>query len=141
MEALGDLSPVDTMRAKIQEKLADFLAARARLGRLMNSPNLQTKGQAQGLYAVQVELERQLQTTIYPKLTAIQSGVWDFSDIATLGGFTVAITKQINDVNGLVARSGGLPSDSFDMTTILMAGGLVLGLGLMGGVFFGRKIA
>lgn len=142
MIALGTLSPIDTMRAQLQEKIADFLAARARLSRLMKNPSLQVQGQANGLYAVQIELENQLQNVIYPKLTAIQSGVWDFSDITLLGGFTLSMTKQVNDVNGLVAQAGGQASYSTPLlstSTMMLGIPLLVVLGLVGGFMFARK--
>ena len=135
MEALGSLSPIDTLRGQLQEKIADFLSARARLARLMKNPSLQVQGQANGLYAVQVELENQLQNVIYPKLTSIQSGVWDFSDIALLSGFTLSITHQMSDVNDLVNRSGGIiGSTPFMSAQIVLIGGIaLLAVGLLGG--------
>ena len=142
MQALGALSPIDTMRGQLQEKIADFLAARARLQRIMKNPSLQVQGQANGLYAVQVELENQLQNIIYPKLTAIQSGVWDFSDIALLGGFTLSITKQVNDVNSLVAQTGGQASYGAPLigtSTMLLGIPLLVMLGLAGGFMFARR--
>lgn len=123
MEALGFLSPIETARASVQEKIADFLAARARLRRLMSNPSLTIQGQAKGLYVKQTQLEDQLQKEIMPKMNAISTGVWDMSDIITLGGFAATIMKQISDVNGLGAQGGGVVSSSFiDMTSVLMVG-------------------
>lgn len=142
MIALGALSPIEDARARLQEQIANFLAARAKLGRLMSNPSLQIQGQAQGLYQVQIALENRLQNEITPKLQAINTGVWDASDIITLGGFTYNIVQQISDVGNLERQAGGNPAPFFDtsMLGIIAAGGLiVLGLGLMGGVFFERK--
>jgi hypothetical protein len=142
MVALGQLSPIDSARARLQEQIANFLAARAKLSRLMNNPSLTIKGQAQGLYVVQTALENRLQNEIAPKLQAISSGVWDASDILTLGGFTFNIVQQINNVGKLERQAGGSGVSSgfdFDMTTIVMGAGIILGLGLMSGVFFGRR--
>lgn len=142
MFGLGALSPIETMRATVQEKIADFLAARARLIRLMKNPSLQIQSQANGLYAVQVELERQLQSDIYPKLTAIQSGVWDFSDLALLGGFSLAMVNQIKNVNSLDAQGGGrvVESDSFfNWQTIAIGGVALVVLGVGSGYLFSRR--
>jgi hypothetical protein len=142
MIALGELNPIDSARARLQEQIGNFLQGRARLNRLMNNPSLSIKGQAQGLYVIQTALETRLQNEITPKLQAISTGVWDASDILTLGGFTYNIVKQINDVGNLEKQAGGSPAPYIDtsMVGILALGGLaVLGLGLMGGVFFGRR--
>lgn len=143
MEALGALSPIDSARAEVQEKIADFLAARARLGRLMTNPSLQVQGQANSLYATQQLLENQLQNEIYPKLTAIQAGTWSFSDIATLGSFTFSIMNQIDAVNRLDAQGSGVNVSQPWLSMPVMIGlGLFLfagGMGLMGSGMFGSK--
>lgn len=140
MQALGALSPVESARANLQEKIADFLAGRARLSRLMSNSNLQISGQANGLYAVQVQLESQLQNDITPRLQSIQGGVWTFSDIAILIGFTSSVVSQINDVNRLDAQAGGQKITPFlSMQTMTIGGIVLLALGMMGGVVFGRR--
>jgi hypothetical protein len=108
----------------------------------MGNPSLSIQGQAQGLYAVQTELETRLQNEITPKLQAINSGVWSASDLLAIGGFTGLIVKQINDVGKLERQAGvtGMPSGfDFDMGTIVLGGGVLLALGMMSGVFFGRR--
>lgn len=140
MIALGALSPIESARANLQEKIADFLAGRARLSRLMNNPNLQISGQANGLYAVQVQLESQLQNDITPKLQAIQGGAWTFSDIAQLIGFTSSVMSQINSVNRLDAAAGGQSTAPFlSMQTMMIGGFALVVMGLMSGVLLGRK--
>jgi hypothetical protein len=142
MLADGLLNPIDTARAQVQEQIGNFLAARARLSRLMNNPSLQIKGQAQGLYAVQTALEDRLQNEITPKLQAIQAGTWSMSDIITLGGFTALIIKQISDVNSLERAGGGPQASFFDINTIGIIGAgalIVLGLGVMSGAFFSGR--
>ena len=141
MIALGELNPIESVRARLQEQIGNFLQGRAKLNRLMNNPNLQIKGQAQGLYAVQTALETRLQDEITPKIQAISTGVWSASDILTLGGFTAQIMRQINDVSKLERQVGGVPSGMFDMdmTTIALGGIILVGVGIMSGMFFGRK--
>jgi len=145
MLADGLLNPIDSVRARLQEQIGNFLSGRARLNRLMNNPSLTIKGQAQGLYAVQIALENRLQNEITPKIQAINSGVWDASDVLVLGGFTMNIMRQISDVGKLERAAGGSNQSSFfdiDTIGVIAAGGLiVLGLGLMSGVFFGRRTA
>ena len=140
MQALGALSPIESARANLQEKIADFLAGRARLSRLMSNSNLQISGQANGLYAVQVQLESQLQNDITPKLQALQSGSWTFSDIAQLMGFTSSVVSQINSVNRLDAQAGGSSVTPFlSMPTMMIGGFTLVVMGLMSGVLLGRK--
>ncbi len=140
MLADGFLSPIDTARARLQEQIGLFLSGRAKLMRLMSNPQLGIQGQARGLYSVQTTLETRLQNEITPKISAISTGVWDSSDILTLGGFTMQLIKQIGAVNSLERQAGGVQvSDGLDMTTILMGVGIVLGVGIMSGVFFGRR--
>ena len=141
MQALGALSPIESARANLQEKIADFLAGRARLSRLMSNPNLQISGQANGLYAVQLQLENQLQNDITPRLQAIQGGAWTFSDIAQLFSFTSSVIGQINNVNKLDARVGGfaISTPFFGWQTLMIGGvGLVV-LGLVSGTLLGKK--
>jgi hypothetical protein len=142
MVALGELNPIDSVRARLQEQIGNFLQGRAKLNRLMNNPNLQIKGQAQGLYAVQTALETRLQDEITPKIQAISTGVWSASDILTLGGFTAQIMRQINDVGKLERVGGGASSGimgDIDMSTIALGGIILVGVGIMSGMFFGRK--
>ena len=99
------------------------MQGRARLARLAGDKSLTVRGQAQGLYAVQTELENRLQNEITPKLQAISSGVWSASDLLAIGGFTGLIVKQINDVGQLERAAGvtGMPSGfGFDIGTIVL---------------------
>lgn len=144
MLADGFLNPIDTARAELQNQIGYFLQGRARLTRLMSNQNLQIQGEARGLYSVQTTLEDQFQNQITPLLSKIQAGTWDSSDILTLGGFTMQITNQIGSVNSLEQKAGGpgIQGVAFDMDTIGVIGAgalIILGLGLMGGVFFGGR--
>jgi hypothetical protein len=143
MLADGFLNPIDTARASLQNQIGYFLQGRARLTRLMSNQNLQIQGEARGLYSVQTTLEDQFQNQITPLLSKIQAGTWDSSDILTLGGFTMQITNQIGSVNSLEQKAGGPGVGTvFDMDTIGVIGAgalIILGLGLMGGVFFGGR--
>ena len=142
MNALGSLNPIESVRARLQEQIGNFLQGRAKLNRLMSNPSLQIKGEAQGLYAVQTALETRLQNEITPKLQAISTGVWSASDILVLGGFTMNIVQQINSVGKLERQAGGAPVSMFgemNMTTVAVGGIIILGLGVLSGVLFGRK--
>jgi hypothetical protein len=143
MIALGDLSPIDSVRGQLQAQIGSFLQGRARLDRLMKVQNLQVQGQAQGLYAVQAALEDRFQNEITPKLQKISTGTWDTSDVLTLGGFTGLVVKQLNDVGSLekaAGISGPLGSGlDIDITTIILGGVIVLGLGLMGGGYLSGR--
>lgn len=140
MEALGALNPIEEARAKLQEKIADFLAARARLSRLMSSPNLQVKGQAQGLYAVQTQLESKLQNEMYPKLQSVQTGAWSISDVISLGAFTGQIITQLNNVHKLEQQAGVVPvSSGVEFSTMAIGIPALVVLGLLGGYMLARQ--
>ena len=143
MIALGELNPIESVRARLQEQIGNFLQGRAKLSRLMSNPSLQVKGEAQGLYVVQTALETRLQNEITPKIQAISTGVWSASDILTLGGFTAQILRQINDVNKLERQVGGsVPSGimgDIDMSTIALGGVILLGVGILSGMLFGGR--
>jgi len=142
MVALGALNLIESVRARLQEQIGNFLQGRAKLSRLMSNPSLQVQGQAQGLYAVQTALEVRLQDEITPKIQAINMGVWSASDALALGGFTAQIIRQINDVNKLERQGGGgVSSGMFDMdiSTIAIGGIVLVGLGIMSGVLFSGR--
>ena len=142
MVALGALNPIESVRARLQEQIGNFLQGRAKLSRLMSNPSLQIQGQAQGLYAVQTALEVRLQDEITPKIQAISTGVWSASDILALGGFTAQIMRQINDVNSLERQvGGGVSSGMFDMdmTTVAIGGIILVGVGILSGMLFGGR--
>ena len=139
MVADSPLSPIETARAKLQDQIGMFLSGRQKLMNLMNNPNLQIQGQARGLYAVQTQLELQLQNEIYPKIQAISTGTWSVSDVITLGGFTATIMKQINDVNNLERAGGGGQSRGFDLNTMAIAIPALIVVGLLGGFVLARR--
>ena len=142
MVGQGFLSPIETVRAKLQEQIGLFLSGRAKLTRLMSNPGLTIQGQARGLYAVQLQLETQLQNEMMPKIQAVSAGSWDMSDVIKLGGFTNLLMNQIRDVQRLEAEAGvGAPLsffDSMDLSTIAIGSIVLMGLGIVSGVFFGR---
>lgn len=143
MLASGFLSPIESARAKLQEQIGLFLSGRAKLIRLMENPNLQIQGQARGLYAVQQQLETQLQNEIYPKIQEVTAGVWDMSDVINLTWFTTTLMGQISEVSKLERQAGGTASVmdniGFGIPTLAMGGGVLLVLGIMAGVFSGRR--
>lgn len=142
MVAQGFLSPIEMARARLQEQIGNFLSGRAKLMRLTSNLSLQISGQARGLYAVQEQLEMQLQNEMYPKIQAISAGTWDMSDVIKLTGFTSLLLSQINNVRKLEMQAGGVTPSVFDdinMTTVAIGGIIVLGLGIMSGVLFGGR--
>jgi hypothetical protein len=139
MEALGILSPIEDARAAVQNKIAQFLSGRTRLMNLMKSKSLQIQSEAKGLYNVQLSLENQLTNDINPKLQAIQQGVWNFSDIALLGGFAGIVAKHINDVNKLEVKGGGIKADVVDFSSLGMGIPALVIVGLLGGYLLARR--
>ena len=139
MIALGALSPIDEVRAKLQDQIGIFLSSRAKLDRLMSNPSLQIQGQAQGLYAVQTSLEARLQSEIMPKIQAISGGVWDMSDIITLGAFTAQMMSQISDVSKLERQGGGVASSTgLDMQTVAIGAVVLVFASLVGGLLLAK---
>lgn len=134
MQALGQLSPIEEARARLQEKIGEFMTARARLVRLMSNPNMQIQSQARALYAAQTSLEDQLYKEVMPKIQSVQAGTWSFSDIAILGNYTQMIITQIDNTNKLERQAGVYVSKPWmDNETLMIAlpalliGGLALG--------------
>lgn len=134
MEALGALSPIEEARARLQEKLGEFFTARARLVRLMSNPSIQIQSQARALYAAQTSIEDQIYKEVMPRIQKVQSGTWDFGDIAMLGSYTQMIITQIENTNKLEKQAGVYVSTPFlnnQETMIVMpallVGGLLLG--------------
>lgn len=112
MLAQGFLNPVEEAHAKLQEQVAKFLASRSKLLRLQKHASAQIQSDARGLYAVQVQLESDLQNRIMPMIDRMKSGSWALSDVLTIGNFTQMVIKQISDVDNLERKAGGLPSDT-----------------------------
>lgn len=140
MVALGALNPIEGARAKLQDQIGLFLSGRAKLIQLMKHPSLQIQGQAQGLYAIQTALETRLQNEIMPKIQAVSTGVWNTSDIITLGGFTANLMRQISDVNGLERAGGGVQASSgLDIQTVAIGAVVLVGVSVLGGMLFGRR--
>lgn len=139
MNALGNLNPIESVRASVQEKIADFLAARARLTRLMSSNNLQIQSEAKALYNIQLLLENTLMNEVNPKIQQMQTGAWDFSDVTMLGGFAVSLAKQISDVNNLVSKAGGLPADKTNPILFGLGIPALVLLGLVGGYLLSKR--
>src|SRR3990167_3072516 len=141
MVGQGFLSPIDTARTVLQNQIGLFLSGRAKLNSLMNNPSLQIQGEARGLYAVQQQLETQLQNEIYPKIQKVTAGTWDMSDVSSLTWFTKLLIEQINNTRRLEQQAGGVPSVGMfdmDMSTLAIGGVILVGLGIMRGVLFGR---
>jgi hypothetical protein len=142
MLAQGFLNPIDTARARLQEQIGLFLSGRAKLLRMIENPSLTIQGQARGLYAVQQQLEIQLQNEMMPKIQAISTGVWNSSDALKIGWFTKSLMDQISNVRRLEQQAGGVtPSffDNVDMSTVAIGGIILVGVGIMSGVLFGRR--
>jgi len=142
MLAQGLLNPIDTARTALQNQIGLFLSGRSKLTSLMNNPSLTIQGEARGLYAVQQQLETQLQNEIYPKIQKVTAGTWDMSDVMSLTGFTSLLLTQINNTRKLEAKAGGGVAPGMfdmDMSTIAIGGIILIGVGIMSGVLFGRR--
>lgn len=121
MLAQGFLNPVEEAHARLQEQVAKFLAGRSKLLRLQNHKSVQIQSDARGLYAVQVQLENDLQNRIMPMIDRMKSGSWALSDVLTVGNFTQMVIRHISDVDNLERRAGGVPADT-GMSALTIAG-------------------
>jgi hypothetical protein len=140
MEALGALSPIEEARARLQEKIGEFFTSRARLVRLLNNQSLQIQGQARSLYAAQASIEDQIYKEVMPRIQKVQSGTWDFSDIAMLGSYTSMIINQIDSVNKLERQAGATVSQPWmsNETSVIVMPALLVGGLMLGYVVFNK---
>ncbi|MEM4360096.1 MAG: hypothetical protein QXT45_06170 [Candidatus Bilamarchaeaceae archaeon] len=107
MEALGQLTPVQRIEAEIQSKVAEFLGLKQRLVKLIQNPSLEIRSKAQGLYAVQQQLEGQLQEAL-KTIDNIKKGAWSFGDVLSLTDFSTRMLDQIKNVKSLESSAGGV---------------------------------
>lgn len=118
MLAQGFLNPVEEAHAKLQEQVGSFLSNRARLLRLRQHSSPSIQSEANGLYAVQLQLESELQSKILPMIDRMKSGSWAISDVIQIGSFTQAVIRQIRDVNSLESKASGVRYEGFGITTL-----------------------
>jgi hypothetical protein len=135
MQALGQLSPVQRIEAEIQGKVAEFLGLKRKLVSLMNNPSLEIKSKAQGLYAVQQQLETQLQGAL-KTIESMKSGSWDFGQVVGLTDFSVRMLDQIKKVKELELQAGGVQvvkSDFFQtwVSFLMFGAGLLFVIGVL----------
>lgn len=105
MQAVGQL-PLASIEAKIQTRVAKFLASKEPLVRLSKHPSPSISTEAKGLLVTQYSLEVELKNAL-AKVELIKSGAYTYSDVISVSSFAYDLDKHIKDVQDLVARTGG----------------------------------
>lgn len=108
MQALGQLSPVLTVEAKIQERVAKFLAMKSVIAKLMKHSSLTISSRASGLLNIQYQLETELQQALAVVERMKKDGIPSFSNLAYLGNFAYSLESHIGAVQAL-EKNAALP--------------------------------
>ena len=126
MQALSELSPIASLEARIQARVAKFLGLKAVLVSLTRHGSLSISSRANALYVAQQVYEKQLQDAL-GKIEQIKAGAYTYSDIIGLGTFAYDLESHINKVQNLQEDAGtsGIPSQLPLMSPMLIVGGIV----------------
>ena len=133
MSNVFGLSPIDTILAKIQSRVAEFLQDREILVTIIsNTQDLQIKEGATALLQVQSDLESRLSDAL-KTVDLIKSDAYTMSDVLSVGSFYASMEKHISDVNDLRDKNVGTPQSAgmsgFEMLILsVIAGGIVYGI-------------
>ncbi len=98
MLAQGNLSPLDTIEAKIQSRIAKFLSLKEILMNLMNFPSLTISSKAKVYLDNQFKLEDEL-PGILNDIKILKAGSWTLSSVANLAVFYNNMEDQIKNVS------------------------------------------
>lgn len=129
MQALGALGPLTLIEGEIQKQVGKFLALKSSLNWLRGSSQLNIRAEAEQLYAKQLALEADLQTTL-ANIEQLKSGAWDMGQVLTIGSFAYTMVDQISDVKNLEKRaydSGESPFYSNISPMMLIGGAVAVG--------------
>lgn len=102
------LSALESVKAKIQSKVANFLLLRERLVSLTQSPNLTVASEAARLLAQQSSLEGMLSENL-ARMQAMSQGSWSMGDISDLTIFYLNMEshrKEVESLGSQNAKSG-----------------------------------
>ncbi len=144
MLAQGNLSPLDTIEAKIQSRIAKFLSLKEILMNLMNFPSLTISSKARIYLNTQEKLENEL-PGILNDIKILKSGSWTLSSVGNLGIFYASMEDQIKNVSILnddateLRKTGPSIMPSIDMLTNYLPFVIFGGLGLFALYYFKRK--
>lgn len=132
MQALSALSPIASIEARIQARVAKFLGLKIILVKLTKHSSLSVKSRATALYTAQQIYEKQLQEAL-AKIEQIKVGAYTYSDIIGLGTFVYDLETHIGNVEKLQKDAGytvEMPS-LLPSSTIVMVGAGVAILGVL----------
>lgn len=119
----------DQIETNIRSYVGRFIAGRATITKLQQSPDLQVQSQANKLMTTQLGLEKDLDkaTSLIPN---IKAGAYTFGDLLWLGNFGRQLTAQVKSVDNLAK---GLKSEAGmnRNTLIFLSLTTVVGLGMM----------
>lgn len=128
MKSLGQL-PLAQVEAKIQSRIAKFLAMKEVIVKLQKHPSPSISSKAKGLYSAQYSLENELKNAL-AKVEMIKSGAYTYSDVISVSSFAYDMDNHIKAVQALEQETGVSPiittqAPSFSIWLVL--GGLAIG--------------
>lgn len=131
MQALSQLSPIASLEARIQARVAKFLGLKTILVGLTRHGSPSISSRANALYTAQQVYEKQLQEAL-AKIEQIKAGAYTYSDIIWLGTFVYDMESHINKVQKLQDDTGtvAMPSMLPSMTPMVIVGGLIVAAGI-----------
>jgi hypothetical protein len=133
MKSLGQLSPISTIEAKIQGRVAKFLGLKETVLRLTKSPSLSIQSEARELYNTQLLLEKELQTNL-KRIEQIKSGAYTYSNILQVGDFAYNMENHIGKVQKLEEKTKGADSEAIT-ANLFTSRNLVIGAVIAGFYF------
>lgn len=131
MQALSQLSPIASLEARIQARVAKFLGLKTTLVGLTRHGSPSISSRANALYTAQQMYEKQLQEAL-AKIEQIKAGAYTYSDIIWLGTFVYDMESHINKVQKLQEDAGtvAVPLMLSSISPTLIIGGLVAVAGI-----------
>ena len=136
---LGEVSPIALVEGKLQAEVGKFLMMKAVLVKLQSDVSFDIRKDANLLLQNQYQLEKDLQTGMNI-ITAMKTGSYTISDIATVGNIAYEIANHTKKVQALQTKAQkgtviGAPTGPSSMWLYAAAGIGALGLYYA----FGRK--
>jgi len=124
------MSATDQIETNIRAYVGRFIAGRATIAQLQQSPDLQVQSQANKLMTTQLQLEPDLEKAT-ALITNIKAGAYTFGDLLWLGNFGRQLTNQVKAVENLAKGLKPAIAGMNTNTMIFMGAVSVVGLGMM----------
>ncbi len=105
MIGLGAVSLLDQVIARVQSRVAKFLAQKEVLVNLSQSSVLSIRSRAIELLGMQKQLEGEM-GDVYKLIDKVKEGAWTFGDAYDIGEFATAMEKHIKNVQELGEQAG-----------------------------------